>query len=94
MCIPAISNLWNFSPKHLFSDSSGMYWRERRVKPGLYTDGNNIYEASYRYRDGKNGMHALSTLQQFMASKAISPKQKATIAKRLKEDVPDLVLEE
>ncbi|CAB9504418.1 expressed unknown protein [Seminavis robusta] len=90
----SVRNLWNFSPKHFFSDSSGMYWRERRVRPGLYTDGNNVYEATYRYRDGKNGMHRMSTLNRFMASKSISTKQKKTIQKRLKEDSPDLVLEE
>lgn len=87
-------NLWNFSPKHFFTDSSGMYWRERRVRPGLYTDGNVVYQASYRYRDGRNGMHRLSTFQNFLASKGISQKQKDTISKRLKEDTPDIVLEE
>lgn len=71
-----------------------MYWRERRARPGLYTDGNAVYEASYRYRDGRNGMHRLSTFQKFLASKGINQKQKDTITKRLKEDTPDLVLEE
>merc|ERR1712238_447392 len=23
--------LWNFSPKHFFTDPSGVYWRERRI---------------------------------------------------------------
>jgi len=87
-------NLWNFSPKHLFTDSSGMYWRERRVRPGLYTDGNTVYEASYRYRDGRNGMHRQSSFQQFLASKGFSKKQKDKIQKRLREDAPDLVIEE
>lgn len=71
-----------------------MYWRERRVRPGLYTDGNMVYEASYRYRDGRNGMHRLSSLKQFMASKGISQKQKNDIQKRLKGGPPDVVLEE
>jgi len=90
----SFKNLWNFSPKHFFTDSSGMYWRERRVRPGLYTDGNSVYEASYRYRDGRNGMHRLSSFQQFLASKGINQKQKEKISKRLKEDTPDIVLEE
>merc|ERR1712232_519326 len=40
-------NLWNFSPKHMFTDSSGSFWRERRLSPGLYTDGNYVYESTY-----------------------------------------------
>jgi hypothetical protein len=87
-------NLWNFSPKHVFTDSSGMYWRERRLRPGMYTDGANVYEASYRYGDGRNGMRRMTNFQQFMASKSIGPAQKEKITKRLKEDVPDVVLEE
>lgn len=71
-----------------------MYWRERRLRPGLYTDGNMVYEASYRYRDGRNGMHRLSSFQQFMSSKAFSQKKKSEISKRLKGDAPDVVLEE
>lgn len=71
-----------------------MYWRERRLQPGLYTDGNMVYESSYRYRDGRNGMHRVSTLKQFFSSKGVSKKQKDKIAKRLKEDSPNVVLEE
>ena len=71
-----------------------MYWRERRLRPGLYTDGDTVYEASYRYRDGRNGMHAVSPLKSFMASKGVDQKQKDRITKRLKEDSPDLVVEE
>jgi hypothetical protein len=87
-------NLWNFSPKHVFSDSSGMYWRERRLRPGMYTDGNMVYETSYRYRDGRNGMHRLSSFDKYLSSKAIDPSQKINILRRLKEDAPDVVLEE
>lgn len=90
----SVRNLWNFSPKHFFTDSSGMYWRERRLRPGLYTDGNNVYEASYRYRDGRNGMHRLSSFQQVLKSKGFSKKQKDNISKRLEADSPDIVLEE
>ena len=86
-------NLWNFSPKHVFTDPSGMYWRERRLRPGLYTDGVSVYEASYRYADGRNGMHRVSGFTQFLNSRSIKPEQKQTILKRLKEDVPDIVLE-
>ena len=87
-------NLWNFSPKHLFTDSSGMYWRERRLRPGLYTDGKTVYEASYRYRDGRNGMHRRSTFQQFMGSQSVDSKMKQRVLDRLKKDSPDVVLEE
>lgn len=87
-------NLWNFSPKHFITDSSGMYWRERRLRPGLYTDGSSVYEASYRYRDGRNGMHKVSSFDKFLSSKAIDVSQKNKILKRLQEDVPDVVLEQ
>eukprot|EP00527_Entomoneis_sp_CCMP2396_P005074 CAMPEP_0198145656 /NCGR_PEP_ID=MMETSP1443-20131203/24828_1 /TAXON_ID=186043 /ORGANISM="Entomoneis sp., Strain CCMP2396" /LENGTH=320 /DNA_ID=CAMNT_0043809355 /DNA_START=55 /DNA_END=1017 /DNA_ORIENTATION=- len=90
----SIRNLWNFSPKHFFTDSSGMYWRERRVQPGLYTDGKTVYESSYRYMDGRNGMHKYSSFQEFVKSKSVEQKRKDKIFKRLKEDAPDIVLEE
>jgi hypothetical protein len=70
-----------------------MYWRERRLEPGLYTDGASVYESSYRYSDGRNGMHRVSEFQQFLGSKSIKPKQKENILKRLKEGAPDVVLE-
>eukprot|EP00980_Cylindrotheca_fusiformis_P019345 scaffold6638_cov127-Cylindrotheca_fusiformis.AAC.29 len=88
------SNLWNFSPKHFFTDPSGMYWRERRIRPGLYTDGANVYEASYRYSDGRNGMHRVSGFRQFLASKSIEQSQKEKILKKLKEAAPDIFLVE
>eukprot|EP00523_Entomoneis_sp_CCMP467_P004357 CAMPEP_0168745688 /NCGR_PEP_ID=MMETSP0724-20121128/14751_1 /TAXON_ID=265536 /ORGANISM="Amphiprora sp., Strain CCMP467" /LENGTH=344 /DNA_ID=CAMNT_0008793417 /DNA_START=26 /DNA_END=1060 /DNA_ORIENTATION=- len=89
-----LRNLWNFSPKHFFTDSSGMYWRERRMRPGLYTDGQTVYEASYRYKDGRNGMHQYSSFQDFVRSPSVDKSTKERITKRLKEDVPDIVLEE
>lgn len=75
-------------------DSSGMYWRERRLPNGLYTDGNTVYEASYRYRDGRNGMHRISSLQQLLNSKSIDNKTKQILLQRLQSDTPDIVLEE
>jgi hypothetical protein len=71
-----------------------MYWRERRLRPGLYTDGNVVYEASYRYRDGRNGMHPLSSYEQYLASPAVPEKQKQSIQKRLQTCAPTVVLEE
>lgn len=71
-----------------------MYWRERRLRPGLYTDGRNVYEASYRYTDGRNGMHRKSTLQQYLDSPKVKDKQKKRLLDRLDKDAPDLVLEE
>lgn len=70
-----------------------MYWRERRLRPGLYTDGSSVYESSYRYSDGRNGMHRVSGLQQFLSSKSIKDEQKKDLLKRLKEAEPDVVLE-
>jgi len=85
--------LFNFSPKHFITDSSGAYWRERRLRPGMYTDGETVYEASYRFRDGRNGMHKVSTLKQFLSSRAVDKKEKDGILKKLREDPPDVVLE-
>ncbi len=86
-------NLWNFSPKHFFTDSSGAFWRERRLKPGLYTDGKVVYEQSYRYSDGKNGMKPISRLDTLLGSKAIKDEIKTKLLKRLKNDAPDIVVE-
>jgi hypothetical protein len=60
----------------------------------MYTDGNMVYETSYRYRDGRNGMHRLSSFDKYLNSKAIDPSQKKKILRRLREDPPDVVLEE
>lgn len=71
-----------------------MYWRERRLKPGLYTDGQTVYESSYRYTDGRNGMHRKSTLNQYLSSRTVPEKNKKRILERLDKDAPDLVLED
>lgn len=86
-------NLWNFSPKHFFTDSSGAFWRERRLSTGLYTDGRAVYEAIYRYTDGKNGMKFVSGLDELLKSNAIKENTKNNILKRLKNNSPDVVLE-
>ncbi|KAL7567023.1 hypothetical protein ACA910_019947 [Epithemia clementina (nom. ined.)] len=87
-------NMWNFSPKHFITDSSGMYWRERRLRPGLYTDGKTVYETAYRYSDGRNGLYPKSSLDTLLKSSAIPLKTKTRIQQRLQQDVPDLVVEE
>mmetsp|Transcript_9766 Transcript_9766/g.13670 ORF Transcript_9766/g.13670 Transcript_9766/m.13670 type:complete len:353 (-) Transcript_9766:152-1210(-) len=86
--------LWNFNPKRFFSDSSGMFWRERRLSPGLYTDGRVVFESVYRYRDGKNGMKPVSLLSQFLDSPAVEDNVKEKIMVRLKVDSPDVVIED
>ena len=70
-----------------------MYWRERRLRPGLYTDGSSVYESSYRYSDGRNGMRRVSGFQQFLDSKSVDDGQKQKILKKLQEAEPDVVLE-
>lgn len=90
--------------KNMMTDSSGMFWRERRLPSGLYTDGINLYESSYRYRDGRNGMHRISSIsfnnyinqiQQKGSIKAQHHKNiKDRILHRLQHDTPDIVLEE
>jgi hypothetical protein len=86
--------LWNFSPKHFFTDSSGAYWRERRLPGGLYTDGNTVYESCYRYRDGRNGMRRIATYDQFMDSPAVDSQLKENAKKNVNKPAPDIVLEE
>lgn len=90
----SLLNLWNFSPKHFFTDSSGAFWRERRLPQGLYTDGNLVYEQKYRYSDGKNGMKPISRLDALLKSKAIKNDIKADLLKRLEKDAPDVVIED
>ena len=87
-------NLWNFNAKHFFTDSSGAFWRERRLTPGLYTDGDVVYEHSYRYFDGKNGMKPISKLDALLKSKAVKDRVKSRLIRRLKDDSPDIVVEE
>jgi len=87
-------NIWNFSPKHLFADSSGMRWRERRLTPGLYTDGKVVYESAYRYSDGRAGMKPVSNLDSFLQSSTIKTDVKENLLQRLKEDSPDVVVEQ
>jgi len=87
-------NLWNFNAKHLFTDSAGAFWRERRVSPGFYTDGLTVYEATYRYSDGKNTMKPVARLVTFLDSNTVKEKDKNKLLKRLKEDSPDVVMEE
>lgn len=87
-------NLWNFSPTRFFTTSSGSFWRERRINPGLYTDGTTVYESVYRYRDGKNGMKPVAKLSNFLASKGLGFEDKMRVVDRLKGgDAPDVVVE-
>ena len=87
-------NLWNFSPKRMFTTPSGSFWRERRISPGLYTDGIKVYESVYRYRDGKNGLKPVAKLSDFLASPGLGYEEKMKVVERLKGgDEPDLVVE-
>ncbi|KAL3815602.1 hypothetical protein ACHAXA_007134 [Cyclostephanos tholiformis] len=86
--------MWNFSPRRMLTTPSGSFWRERRVTPGLYTDGSTVYESVYRFRDGKNGMKPVAKLGSFLSSPAIGQEEKMRILERLKgRDEPDLVVE-
>ena len=87
--------LWNFSPKRMFTTSSGSFWRERRINPGLYTDGNTVYESVYRYRDGKNGLKPVAKLSNFLSSPGMTGvEEKLKVVERLNGgDDPDIVIE-
>ncbi|KAL9189757.1 hypothetical protein ACHAXT_009432 [Thalassiosira profunda] len=86
--------LWNFSPKRMFTAPSGSFWRERRINPGLYTDGTTVYETVYRYRDGKNGMKPVAKLSNFLSSPGMGYEEKMRVVERLKGgDEPDVVIE-
>ena len=86
--------LWNFSPKRMLTLPSGSFWRERRIDSGLYTDGTTVYEAVYRYRDGKNGMKPVTKLSNFLSSPGLGNEEKMRIVERLKGgDAPDVVVE-
>eukprot|EP01082_Thalassiosira_pseudonana_P000112 g327.t1 g327 contig1:790543-791601(-) len=86
--------LWNFSPTRFFSTSSGSFWRERRIPSGLYTDGTNVYESVYRYRDGKNGLKPVAKLSSFLSSPSLGVEDKMRVVERLKGgDEPDVVVE-
>jgi len=87
-------SLWNFSLRRMFTTSSGSFWRERRINPGMYTDGTTVYESVYRYRDGKNGMKPVAKLSNFLASPGMGVEEKMRVVERLKGgDKPDVVVE-
>lgn len=67
-----------------------MYWRDRRVRPGVFTDGATVYETAYRYKDGKNGIRALGPLDSFLEE---NPEEKNKILKKIEVGNPDLVFE-
>ena len=85
--------LWNFSPKGFFTDSSGMYWRERRLASGVYTDGDQVYETSYRYSDGRNGIRKVDSLGSFLNNTQIDESTKQNVHKALAKKFPDLMIE-
>jgi len=85
--------LWNFSLKHFFTDSSGMYWRERRLRPGIYTDGESVFETTYHYGEGRNGIKQIQKLNQFLEDETVSIETKQKALMCIKKPKPDLVIE-
>lgn len=70
-----------------------MYWRERRLPPAVYTDGTSVYETTYRYKDGRNGIRRIRKLSQFLQDTSIDKPTKEKLLKRIQKDHPDLVVE-
>jgi len=85
--------LWNFSPKHFFTDPAGTFWRERRLRPGIYTDGQSVFETSYHYGEGQNGIRQIQELDEFLEDKTVSKATKQKAVQCMKRQKPDLVIE-
>mmetsp|Transcript_6213 Transcript_6213/g.9076 ORF Transcript_6213/g.9076 Transcript_6213/m.9076 type:complete len:384 (-) Transcript_6213:47-1198(-) len=90
--------LWNVNPiKELFLDRSGHKYRERRVPGGIYTDGAKVYEASYDFHYGRNGMKIISnSLASFLNETTVLGAEQAEKLKQrlmLKRKSPDIVVE-
>mmetsp|Transcript_43184 Transcript_43184/g.43789 ORF Transcript_43184/g.43789 Transcript_43184/m.43789 type:complete len:133 (-) Transcript_43184:225-623(-) len=66
-----ILNLWNINPLIFFTDRSGHSQREKRVRDGIYTYGETMYQASYDYVHGRNGMKPLPHTKNEKTSKAV-----------------------
>lgn len=94
----SILNAFNFAPKQFLTDKSGMKTRERRIKPGLYTDGESVYEGTYDYRKGKNVMRkynspmASSDLKEYLKTN-MGDGQVEKLMSRIAEEQPDIVIE-
>jgi hypothetical protein len=56
----------------------------------LYTDGTNVYESVYRYRDGKNGMKPVGKLEKYV--KSLGGDAEERVREKLT-GVPDVVVE-
>ncbi len=90
--------LWNLNPiKALFLDRSGHKYRERRIPGGIYTDGAKVYEASYDFHYGRNGMKIISSsLGSFLNETTMFTWEQAEKLKEkllLKRKSPDVVVE-
>lgn len=86
-------NLWNFRPVQFLTDKSGMKTRERRIKPGLYTDGEHVFEGSYDYLQGKNVMRKYESFEGYARSKHMDQQALERLQSRMATDQPDLVIE-
>lgn len=90
--------LWNVNPiKALFLDRSGHKNRERRIPGGIYTDGAKVYQSSYDFHYGRNGMKLLSNnLGKYLNETTLFSREKA---EKFKEKLlqerksPDVVVE-
>jgi len=104
-----ILNLWNANPLTFFTDRSGHSRREKRVRDGIYTDGETMYRASYDYVHGRNGMKPLPRGENEKSSKAegelelmeylktnsmaLGSEEKWNVMEKLSRGEPDVVLE-
>mmetsp|Transcript_15011 Transcript_15011/g.22859 ORF Transcript_15011/g.22859 Transcript_15011/m.22859 type:complete len:405 (+) Transcript_15011:121-1335(+) len=85
--------MWNYNPLNFFTDNSGMFWRERRLPEGVYTDGVSFYQPSYRYSDGRNGMKKIGSIKVIARSSGNFNLLK-DVKKQIQGRRPDIVLEE
>jgi len=65
-----------------------MYWYEKRLKQGLHTDRESIYESAHRYVEGKNRIKPLDNmdLERFLEGKE-------SLRKEILSGSPNVVLE-
>lgn len=67
--------------------------RERRLRSGLYTDGNKVYSVGYDYSGGKNYMRERGGLMEWCKSGRVGREEREKLIEKVKGGRPDVVRE-